>query len=88
MSVVAAGPVGAAKDTHVHADVAHLLFNLLTFYYFAFPLQRVIGPGHFAALYLIALILSNTGTYLKRRREPEYACLGASGAILVMIYKM
>jgi membrane associated rhomboid family serine protease len=70
----------------VHADVAHLLFNLLTFYYFAFPLQRVIGPGHFAALYLIALILSNTGTYLKRRREPEYACLGASGAILAVMF--
>jgi len=72
----------------IHADVAHLLFNLLTFYFFAFPLQRVIGPVRFTALYLIALVLSNTGTYLKRRREPEYACLGASGAVLAVMFAM
>jgi membrane associated rhomboid family serine protease len=70
----------------VHADVSHLLFNLLTFYFFAFRLQAVIGPGMFTALYLIALILSNTGTYLKRRLEPDYACLGASGAILAVMF--
>jgi membrane associated rhomboid family serine protease len=72
----------------IHADVSHLLFNLLTFYFFAFPLQRVIGPVRFTALYLIALVLSNTGTYLKRRREPEYACLGASGAVLAVMFAM
>src|SRR6185437_6094806 len=27
----------------VHADIAHLLFNLITFYSFAFALERVIG---------------------------------------------
>ncbi|HWW22161.1 MAG TPA: rhomboid family intramembrane serine protease [Steroidobacteraceae bacterium] len=70
----------------VHADVGHLLFNLLTFYFFAFRLQQAIGPSRFTALYLIALVLSNTGTYLKRRGEPEYACLGASGAILAVMF--
>jgi membrane associated rhomboid family serine protease len=70
----------------VHADVSHLLFNLLTFYFFAFPLQRVIGPIRFTALYVIALLLSNAGTYIKRRNEPEYACLGASGAILAVMF--
>lgn len=70
----------------IHADVSHMLFNLLTFYFFAFQLQAVIGPVMFTALYLIALVLSNTGTYLKRRNEPEYACLGASGAILAVMF--
>src|SRR5580704_17658907 len=70
----------------VHADVQHLLFNLLTYYFFAFNLQRVIGPERFTALYLIALVLSNGGTYLKRRGEPQYACLGASGAILAVMF--
>lgn len=70
----------------IHADVSHLLFNMLTFYFFAFRLQSVIGPYAFAALYLIALVVSNGGTYLKRRGEPEYACLGASGAILAVMF--
>ena len=70
----------------VHADVSHLLLNGLTYWFFAFPLQRAIGPARFAALYFIGLILSNTGTYFKHRREPEYACLGASGAILAVLF--
>ena len=70
----------------VHADVSHLLLNGLTYWFFAFALQRVIGPTRFAALYFIGLILSNTGTYFKHRREPEYACLGASGAILAVLF--
>jgi membrane associated rhomboid family serine protease len=70
----------------IHADVSHLIFNLLTFYFFAFRLQSVIGPERFTALYLIALVLSNAGTYFKRRGEPEYACLGASGAILAVMF--
>ena len=70
----------------VHADLSHLLFNGLTFWFFAFPLQRAIGPGRFAALYFIGLLLSNTGTYFKHRRDPEYASLGASGAILAVLF--
>ena len=72
----------------IHADVGHLLFNLLTFYFFAFPLQAVIGPGRFTALYLVSLVLSSTGTFFKHRREPEYASLGASGAILAVLFAM
>jgi membrane associated rhomboid family serine protease len=70
----------------IHADVAHLLFNLVTFYSFGPLLQQIIGPGRFTALYVISLLLSNSGTYFKHRREPEYACLGASGAILAVLF--
>lgn len=70
----------------VHADIAHLLFNSLTFWFFAFGLQRVIGSTRFAELYVIGLLTSNTGTYFKHRRDPDYACLGASGAILAVLF--
>src|SRR6185503_11639571 len=39
----------------VHADLGHLLFNMLTFFYFAFPLEREIGTVMFLVLYLLAL---------------------------------
>jgi membrane associated rhomboid family serine protease len=76
----------AISSGFVHADLGHLLFNALTYWFFAFPLQRVIGSGRFVALYLIGLIASDTGTYFKHRRDPDYACLGASGAILAVLF--
>jgi membrane associated rhomboid family serine protease len=70
----------------VHAGVAHLLLNSLTYWFFAFPLQRVIGNVRFTALYFIGLLASNSGTYFKHREDPEYACLGSSGAVLAVLF--
>ena len=70
----------------VHADLPHLLFNMLTFYFFAFPLERQIGSFRFAALYFMALIVSDVGTYLKHRNDPMYGSLGASGAISAVLF--
>ena len=70
----------------VHADLAHLLFNMVTFYFFAFPLERQIGPVKFAVLYVLGLVLSDLGTWHKHRNDPQYASLGASGAISAVLF--
>ena len=70
----------------VHADLAHLLFNAFTFWAFAFGLERRIGSADFVALYAIGLLASDVGTWLTHRREPEYRTLGASGAILAVLF--
>ncbi len=70
----------------VHADIGHLLFNMVTFYFFAFPMERVLGTGKFIALYVVGLLLSHLGTYAKQRHNPEYASLGASGAISAVLF--
>jgi len=70
----------------VHADLPHLLFNMVTFWFFAFPLERQIGPVRFAVLYLLALVVSDLGTYVKHRNDPQYASLGASGAISAVLF--
>jgi membrane associated rhomboid family serine protease len=70
----------------MHADLPHLLFNMVTFFFFAFPLERRIGTGMFLALYAIALLLSEWGTYRKHRNNPHYATLGASGAISAVLF--
>jgi len=70
----------------VHADIAHLLFNCITFYSFGFALERVIGTGYFVALYFVGLLVSGVGTCIKHRDEPNYASLGASGAILAVLF--
>lgn len=70
----------------VHADIAHLLFNCVTFYSFGFALERVIGTGYFVTLYFVGLLVSGVGTCIKHRDEPNYASLGASGAILAVLF--
>ncbi len=76
-------PVSSA---FLHADLPHLLFNSITLWAFGFPLERAIGSGKFAALYAFGLAASDVGTWLKHRNNPAYACLGASGAILAVLF--
>ena len=63
----------AVTSGFVHADLPHLIFNLITFYFFAFQLERQIGSARFLALYLVALVVSDVGTYFKHRNNPDYA---------------
>ena len=80
------GYAGLLTSGFVHANVGHLLFNLITFYSFGFPLERVIGSTRFVALYFSALLISGIGTCYKHRDDPAYASLGASGAILGVLF--
>lgn len=70
----------------VHADVGHLLFNMVTFYFFALPLERFIGTVPFLILYFVGLLMSHACTYFKQRSNAGYASLGASGAISAVLF--
>ena len=70
----------------VHADLGHLLFNMVTFYFFAFPMERYIGTSRFLILYFVGLVVSHSCTYLKHKDNAEYASLGASGAISAVLF--
>lgn len=70
----------------VHADLLHLIFNMMTFYFFGFLLESAIGSTQFLLLYFAGLLISHGGTYIKHKRNPEYACLGASGAISAVLF--
>ena len=70
----------------LHADLAHLLFNGFTFWAFAFGLERRIGTEAFLGLYFFGLLASDAGTWLKHRGDAEYRTLGASGAILAVLF--
>jgi membrane associated rhomboid family serine protease len=77
---------GLLTSGFVHANVGHMIFNLITLYSFGFALERVIDWGNFAVLYFSALLVSGIGTVIKHRNEPQYASLGASGAILGVLF--
>jgi membrane associated rhomboid family serine protease len=70
----------------VHADLAHLIFNCFTFWAFGFGLERHIGSVRFLALYACGLLASSLATWVVHRKDPGYASLGASGAILAVLF--
>ncbi len=70
----------------VHADLGHLLFNMFTFYFFAFPMERFVGTTRFLILYFVGLVASHSCTYFKHKDNAEYASLGASGAISAVLF--
>jgi membrane associated rhomboid family serine protease len=70
----------------VHADMSHLFFNMLTLYFFGPYLEARIGTPKFVSLYFIGLLIASLGTFVRRRRDPKYASLGASGAINTVLF--
>lgn len=70
----------------LHGDLGHLLFNMFTFFWFAFPLERMLGTVRFALLYTAGLALSSMCSVFKHRNNPAYATLGASGAISAVLF--
>jgi membrane associated rhomboid family serine protease len=59
---------------------------MFTFWFFAFPMERHVGSGGFAVLYLAGLLLSHACTYFKHKDDAGYASLGASGAISAVLF--
>ncbi len=77
----------------IHADFTHLIFNMLSFYFFgrlvesAFE-QFFTGTGKwlYLLMYISALFVSLLPTYLKHINNYSYRSLGASGAVSAVIF--
>jgi membrane associated rhomboid family serine protease len=65
----------------IHTDWTHLIFNMVSFYFFAVPLERFIGTTDFLIIYFGSLILADVPALFKHRDDFDYRSLGASGAV-------
>jgi len=70
----------------VHADLGHLLFNMISYASIAFTLVAVLGARDFSLLYFGSLILGAIPSTVRNRRDPGYRALGASGAIAGLFF--
>jgi len=70
----------------IHADYMHLIFNMLSYFFFAFQLEVDLGHWQFGMLYILSLIASDLPTVYKHRFDDWYHCLGASGAVSAVIF--
>jgi len=75
----------------VHADLAHLLFNMVTLFFFGRLIEQVMlrvtgSMLTYPLFYLAALVVSILPSYLKHQRDPQYFSLGASGAVSAVLF--
>ena len=74
----------------VHADGHHLLFNMITLFFFGSAIAQLytarLGLLGFPLFYASALLVSILPSYLNNRNNPRYRSLGASGAVSAVMF--
>ncbi len=70
----------------VHGGMTHLAFNMITLFFFGPPLESLLGPGRFLVLYFGSELAANALSVFMHRRNPNYAAVGASGAISGVVF--
>ncbi len=74
----------------IHADFGHLLFNMLTLFFFGRAVEEVfvqrIGMIGYLVFYLAAIVVAILPTYTRHRHDSQYRSLGASGAVSAVLF--
>lgn len=74
----------------IHADFQHLLFNMITLYFFGRLVEQwfvpYIGRVGFVLFYLSAIVVAILPTYLRHVGDARYRSLGASGAVSAVLF--
>ena len=70
----------------LHADLGHLFFNMLTLYFFAPVVYQYLGNFSFIVIYFGSLIAGSLLTLLFHKNDYSYRAIGASGAVIGVLY--
>lgn len=70
----------------LHADIAHLAFNMLTLYFFAPIVYGYLGNISFLLIYGGSLIFGSLLTMIFHKDNYSYRAVGASGAVTGILY--
>lgn len=71
----------------LHGDYMHLIFNMLTLYFFGpYVEEGILGKFAFIILYVTALVASSMFDFFKHKDNYYYRSLGASGAVSAVLF--
>lgn len=70
----------------LHVDLMHLIFNMLTLYFFGPTVIYFMGTPLFLLVYFGSLIMGNMLTLYMHKNDYYYRAVGASGAVMGVIY--
>ena len=67
-------------SSFIHANLPHLLMNMMTLYYFGPAVEKTLGKLGFLIVYFGAIIVSGIVSVMANRKNPAYSSVGASDA--------
>ena len=70
----------------LHADMTHLIFNMLTLWFFAPVVISYLGDFSFLMIYFGSLIFGSLLTMFFHKDDYGYRAVGASGAVTGVLY--
>ncbi|MEA9414509.1 rhomboid family intramembrane serine protease [Flavobacterium sp. PL02] len=70
----------------LHVDMMHLLFNMLTLWFFAPVVINHLGNFSFVLIYVGSLVFGSLLTMLFHKNDYSYRAVGASGAVTGILY--
>lgn len=68
-------------SSFLHGNLAHLLLNMMTLFFFGPEVERILGKLGFLVVYFGAIIASGLVSLKVNRNNPAYASIGASDAV-------
>lgn len=78
--------VRMASSGFLHVDTQHLFFNMLTLFFFAYPVIGHLGEINFLLIYFGSLLVGNLLSLYFHKNEYHYSAVGASGAVTGILY--
>jgi membrane associated rhomboid family serine protease len=78
--------IGMVLSNFSHKDISHLVFNMLSFYFFAPVVEELLGPVQLLVIYIVSGAAAILLTFLFHRTEARYRALGASGSVSGVIF--
>ncbi|MAM18040.1 MAG: rhomboid family intramembrane serine protease [Gramella sp.] len=70
----------------LHANTSHLFVNMITLYFFANIVIYALGSTAFIMVYVASLLLGNFFSYYFHKHDYNYTAVGASGAVMGILY--
>lgn len=70
----------------LHADIMHLVFNMMTLYFFGPIVIQAFGNIGFAIVYLGSILLGNFLSLYIYQKQPWYSAVGASGGVSGILF--
>jgi membrane associated rhomboid family serine protease len=70
----------------LHASFSHLLVNMFVLFFFGIVIEQTLGGAHYLGLYFSGLIFSSLPSLIQYKDDPNYATVGASGAVESVLF--
>lgn len=68
-------------SSFLHANIPHLILNMLTLFFFGPEVERIFGMLGFLVIYFGAILASGAVSLKVNRNNPGYSSVGASDAV-------